>query len=632
MNDQILKILSDLYQIDPDLKNNEKELVEIIKRLMENKPEVRIDEQFSKILREQLEKESRGKNKVIKFPHSRKLLLAAIVSTLAVTFLIMPIFFTSNTPKNETVVLSFGGEKEEGRMTNRITESSDEDFLSSGFAPSPVSKDFSQKIDQKGDINEPEERANEPDWNTEEYDRIHENQFLDAIKNPVSTFSIDVDTASYANVRRFLQNGSMPYPDSVRIEELVNYFTYDYPEPTDDDPFSFTSEITDCPWNTKNLLLKIGLQGKNITFENLPPNNLVFLLDVSGSMNTSAKLPLLKSALKLVVNNMREIDTISIVVYAGAAGTVLEPTSGLEKYKIIEALDRLEAGGGTAGAEGIRLAYEKAFENYDSKGNNRIIIATDGDFNVGVSSDAELERLIENKRNNGVFLTVLGFGMGNYKDSKMEKIADTGNGNYAYIDTISEAKKVLVEQMGGTFFTIAKDVKIQIEFNPTHATAYRLIGYENRILSREDFDDDTKDAGELGAGHSVTALYEIVPASEVLAENDLKYQTTTVNQEAFFSEELMTIKFRYKNPDSDKSKLIEVPVMDYRQDFNSVSDDFRFAAAVAQWGMLLRDSEYKGSSTYNLVIKIATNAKGDDYEGYRDEFLKLVKLSRELSE
>lgn len=469
------------------------------------------------------------------------------------------------------------------------------------------------------------EQYDESFWNTEEYDRLYENSFLKAADNPLSTFSIDVDTASYANVRRFISNGQMPYPDAVRIEELINYFIYDYPQPADEHPFAFFTEISDCPWNEKNHLLHIGIQGKKIPKEQLPPNNLVFLIDVSGSMNDSNKLPLLKSAFKLLVNELRQEDKVAIAVYAGAAGLVLPSTTGADKNRITEALEKLSAGGSTAGSAGIKLAYETAKKYYNPEGNNRVILATDGDFNVGPSSDSELIRLIEEKRDEGIFLTVLGFGMGNYKDSKMEKIADKGNGNYAYIDTIKEAEKVLINQMGGTLFTIAKDVKIQIEFNPALVDSYRLIGYENRKMAKEDFSDDTKDAGELGAGHTVTALYEIIPFKINDSGMDLKYQETKLKENAYNSGEIATLKFRYKKPDKNISSLIEISVQDTDLLLSETSNNFRFSASVAEWGMLLNNSLFKGEASYDHVLKLAKDAQGDDPQGYRKDFITIVE-------
>ena len=474
----------------------------------------------------------------------------------------------------------------------------------------------------------PAEYEQQPQFNTEEYDAVHENIFQDAIRNPLSTFSIDVDAASYSNVRRFINSGQRPPKDAVRIEEMVNYFDYDYDQPKGDDPFAIFTEIAACPWNTKHKLVHIGLQGKKVETENLPPSNLVFLIDVSGSMSDPNKLPLLKSAFKLLVEQLRQQDKVAIVVYAGAAGMVLPSTSGADKRKIIEALDNLEAGGSTAGGEGIKLAYAVAKENFQVGGNNRVILATDGDFNVGESSNASMERLIEEKRKDGVFLTVLGFGMGNYKDSKMETIADKGNGNYAYIDSILEAQKVLVNEFGGTLFTIAKDVKLQIEFNPTKVKAYRLIGYENRMLKNEDFNNDKKDAGDLGSGHTVTALYEIIPVgveSEFYKVDELKYQSIKVDPSSYKSKELMTVKFRYKKPDGEVSKLLVQPLLDGNQSLEKSSDNFRWSAAVAGFGMLLRESEYVQSYSFDKVLQLAQSAKGIDKEGYRIEFINMVK-------
>ena len=468
----------------------------------------------------------------------------------------------------------------------------------------------------------------QPQWNTEEYDAIEENIFREALKNPLSTFSIDVDAASYSNVRRFVNNGQRPPKDAVRIEELINYFDYDYSQPTSEHPFAIHTEISSAPWNSKHKLVHIGLQGKSIPTENLPASNLVFLIDVSGSMSDANKLPLLKSSFKMLVEQLRPKDHIAIVVYAGAAGLVLEPTSGDEKRKILDALDQLEAGGSTAGGAGIKLAYEVAKKNFKPDGNNRIILATDGDFNVGESSNAGMERLIEEKRKDGIFLTLLGFGMGNYKDSKMEILADKGNGNYAYIDNISEARKVLVNEFGGTLFTIAKDVKLQVEFNPAKVKAYRLIGYENRVLKNEDFNNDKKDAGDLGSGHTVTALYEIIPVgveSEFFKIDELKYQKTTIDPKANRSDELMTIKFRYKKPDEDISKLIVHPLADSNIPLAKTSDNFRWSASVAAFGMLLRESEYIKNFSYDAVVQMAQQSKGNDKEGYRIEFINMVK-------
>lgn len=475
----------------------------------------------------------------------------------------------------------------------------------------------------------------QPQFNTEGYATIHENAFLKATKNPLSTFSIDVDVASYANLRRFLNNGLKPPIDAIRIEEMINYFNYEYSQPKGDDPFSINTEIASCPWNDDHKLVHIGLQGEKIPTDDLPASNLVFLIDVSGSMQSPNKLPLLKAAFKMLVNEMREEDKVAIVVYAGAAGLVLPSTQGTKKEKIINAIDNLTAGGSTAGGAGIKLAYEVALDNFKEDGNNRIIIATDGDFNVGASSNAEMERLIEKKREQGVFLTVVGFGMGNYKDDKMEILADKGNGNYAYIDNLQEAKKVFVNEFGGTLFTIAKDVKFQIEFNPTKVQAYRLIGYENRKLNDEDFNDDKKDAGELGSGHTVTALYEIIPVgvkSEFIKSIDpLKYQKSDVEALPYDSRELMTLKLRYKKPNGNKSKLITTSVKDTDKNWDDTCDNFRWSAAVAEFGMLLRESEFSQKADIPSVIKLAKGARGEDEEGYRSEFIRLVESSKFLA-
>ncbi|HEX6225836.1 MAG TPA: von Willebrand factor type A domain-containing protein [Chryseolinea sp.] len=475
---------------------------------------------------------------------------------------------------------------------------------------------------------EAEQDFRQPQWNTEEYDAIEENIFREALKNPLSTFSIDVDAASYSNVRRFINNGQRPPKDAVRIEEMINYFDYDYDQPAGEDPFAIHTEISTAPWNSKHKLVHIGLQGKSIPTEKLPPSNLVFLIDVSGSMDEPSKLPLLKSSFKMLVEQLRDQDHIAIVVYAGAAGLVLSPTPGSEKRKILDALDKLQAGGSTAGGAGIKLAYAVAKEHFKEGGNNRVILATDGDFNIGESSNAAMERLIEEERKGGVFLTVLGYGMGNYKDSKMETLSDKGNGNYAYIDNLTEARKVLVNEFGGTLFTIAKDVKLQIEFNPAKVKAYRLIGYENRMLKNEDFNNDKKDAGDLGSGHTVTALYEIIPVgveSEFFSVDDLKYQKVVVDPKAQSSKELMTVKFRYKRPDQDNSRLIVHTLTDSSIPLSKTSDNFRWSASVAAFGMLLRDSEYVKNFTYDAVVQFAQNSRGIDKEGYRVEFINMVK-------
>ncbi len=474
-------------------------------------------------------------------------------------------------------------------------------------------------------------------FNTEGYDHITENPFLKVNDNPLFTFSIDVDAASYSNMRRFINNGQLPPAGAIRIEELINYFSYQYPQPNNDVPFSINTELSACPWNTRHHLVLVGLQGKIIPTKNLPSSNLVFLIDVSGSMMDANKLPLVQSSLKLFVDQLRPQDKVAIVVYAGNAGLVLPSTSTDNKMKIKDAIDQLEAGGSTAGGEGIKLAYKTAKENFANNGNNRVILCTDGDFNVGVSSDDELESLIEKERKSGVFLTVLGFGIGNYQDSKMQKLADNGNGNHAYIDGLNEAKKVLVNEFGGTLFTIASDVKLQIEFNPDKVQAYRLIGYENRMLAKEDFNNDEKDAGELGSGHTVTALYEIIPvgvqAPELDSVDALRYQkTNTVKRLSDFTNEEMNIKLRYKNPGEEISRLLQHPVANNIIALDKTSDNFRFAASVAEFGMLLRDSKYKGNGNFNFVLSLAKNAINNDKEGYRKEFLNLVKNAALLKE
>ncbi|MGB2985652.1 MAG: von Willebrand factor type A domain-containing protein [Phycisphaerae bacterium] len=504
---------------------------------------------------------------------------------------------------------------------------------------------------------------------TESYDHIVENPFLLVTQNSLSTFSIDVDTASYANIRRFLNQGRLPPPGAVRIEEMVNYFDYDYPLPAGDDPFSVNVEVADCPWESDHVLARIGIKGWEYEPEERPPVNLVFLIDVSGSMRPDNKLPLLKRAMEMLINELADDDRVAMVVYAGASGLVLPSTPCDERGRILSVLDRLQAGGSTNGGAGVQLAYDTAVDNFIEGGVNRVVLATDGDFNVGVTSQGELVRLIEEKAKSGVFLSVLGFGMGNYKDSTLEKLADKGNGNYAYIDTEHEAEKVLVEQMGGTLITIAKDVKIQIEFNPAEVTAYRLIGYENRLLAAQDFNDDTKDAGEIGAGHTVTAFYEIVPVGveiDLPTVDPLKYQTSPLDipsgeerpsepgaqatgvhprglkptarsdenprglKPAARSGEIMTVKLRYKEPDGVTSKLIEVPVEDAGLTLTDASDDFVFAASVASFGMLLRGSEHSADFTYEAVLEMAGASLGEDPHGYREEFVSLVEHAIEL--
>ena len=464
------------------------------------------------------------------------------------------------------------------------------------------------------------------EYSAEEYSYIEENGYKKVADEPLSTFSVDVDTASYGNIRRMLRTGAVIPADAVRIEELINYFNYDYPEPDGDAPFSVTTEYAPCPWNVNSRLLLIGLQAKEIDFADRPASNLVFLLDVSGSMYSADKLPLVQKAFTMLTENLDERDRVSIVTYAGYESVVLDGVSGTQKAKIAAALDDLEAGGSTAGAAGIERAYEIAQKNFIPGGNNRVILATDGDLNVGISSEGALTRLIQKKRESGVHLSVLGVGTGNIKDNKMEALADNGNGNYHYLDSIYEAKKVLVDEMGGTLITVAKDVKIQVEFNPAQVAGYRLVGYENRLLNQEDFDNDRVDAGEIGSGHSVTALYEIIPAAGEISTTKLKYQETKITTG---SSELLTVKLRYKAPNGNTSKLLEYPVeASVYQD--RASDNLTFACAVAEFGMLLRDSEHKGSADFEQVMELAESCVGRDTDDYKKEFLELVRTAADI--
>lgn len=482
-----------------------------------------------------------------------------------------------------------------------------------------------QEINKKLNITVPVQ----PEVTNEDYDTFTENAFESPKAAPLSTFSIDVDNASYTNIRRFINNGQTVPKDAVRVEEMINFFKYTYPQPKDKDPFSINTELSESPWNPESKIIRIGLQGKNIPTENLPASNLVFLIDVSGSMNNANKLPLLKQSMKILVNELRSKDKVAIVVYAGAAGLVLPPTSGDEKETIIKALDRLSAGGSTAGGAGIELAYKVAVENFIKGGNNRVVLATDGDFNVGSSSNADMETLIEQKRKTGVFLTCLGYGMGNYKDSKMETLADKGNGNYAYIDNIQEANRFLSKEFKGSMFAIAKDVKIQIEFNPKQVQAYRLIGYENRKLRAEDFKNDAIDAGELGSNHTVTALYEIIPAgvkSDYLNHQPdaLKYTPVEENTTKY-STELATIKFRYKKPDGDKSIEMVAIIENKTISLESSSTDFKFSTAVAWFGLKLRDSKLITNKSSDAVLKLAKQGVANDTDGYKAEFIRLIE-------
>jgi Ca-activated chloride channel family protein len=470
--------------------------------------------------------------------------------------------------------------------------------------------------------------------NTEAYDHITENAFLAADRNPLSTFSIDVDTASYSNVRRFLlTEGKMPPPDAVRIEEMVNYFPYAYPTPKGEHPVAFTLDIAGCPWNAKHHLVRIGLMAQRLDPTKMPPRNLVFLVDTSGSMDAPNRLPLLKQSLKMLVEQLNENDRVALVAYAGSAGLVLPPTPGSDKGKITAAIDRLNAGGSTNGGEGIVLAYRTALESFIKGGLNRVILGTDGDFNVGVTSQGDLVRLIEEKRRSGVYLSILGFGMGNLKDSTMEKLAHHGNGHYAYIDSEAEARKVFVEQ-GAALVTVAKDVKLQVEFNPRRVAGYRLIGYENRLLAHQDFNNDAKDAGDMGAGHTVTALYEIVPAGQPLPApgiDPLKYQQPAAPAKAADGGEWLTVKMRYKDPDAETSKLLTQALEGTAWKASDMPPDFRFAAAVAEFGMLLRNSAHRAEATYAGVRQLAKDGLGEDPHGHRAEFLRLVDAAERFA-
>ncbi len=464
----------------------------------------------------------------------------------------------------------------------------------------------------------------------ETYKAIDESGFKSTATDPLTTFAADVDNASYSNVRRMLNDKQKPDKDAVRIEELINYFDYNYTPPAEGSktPLNAITTLSKCPWNTDNYLLRIGLQAKKIDLTKAPPSNIVFLIDTSGSMYSPDKLPLLKESFKLLLESLRPEDRVAIVVYAGAERVALPSTPAKEKDTIIKVLENLEAGGSTAGGAGIQKAYQIARENFIEKGNNRIILATDGDFNVGVRSDGELKRLVEKERQSGVYISVLGYGMGNYRDDMLETIANKGNGNYAYIDNIAEAKKVLVNEFGGTLYTVAKDVKLQLEFNPQYVKQYRQIGYENRALENEDFKDDSKDAGEIGAGHTVTVLYELVPAKGKTTD-ELRYQKQ--NTQAH-KDELAFLKIRYKDPYIKRAKSVEesTPIPFTLTDLAQTDDDYRFAAAVAEWGMLLRNSKYKAQSSYNQVLELAKNALGEDKESYRKEFIDLVELSEKI--
>jgi protein containing von willebrand factor len=468
--------------------------------------------------------------------------------------------------------------------------------------------------------------------NAETYKEIKENSFVAVAQQPVTTFSADVDRAAYANVRRIIGYGQIPPKDAVRIEEMVNYFDYDYPAPEEGSasPLRVSPELAPAPWNPNHLLLRIGLQAKKIDLAKAPPSNIVFLIDVSGSMDEENKLPLLKSSFKMLLGQLRPDDKIAIVTYANGTKVALPSTSVKDKEKIIKVLDNLYASGGTSGGKGIQLAYEQAQKSFIKNGNNRIILATDGDFNIGINNTTDLEKFIEKQRESGIYMSVLGFGIGNYRDDMAETIADKGNGNYAYIDNITEAKKVLVNELSGTLFAVAKDVKLQLEFNPKYVKEYKLIGYENRMLANEDFTNDKKDAGEIGAGHTVTALYELVPSDGKVAQS-LRYQSQELNEKGK-GNELGFLKIRYKDPKVKDAKSVEItePLIFNKKALKETSTDYRFAASVAEFGILLRDNSNKANATYDQVIELAEGAIGKDPEGYRKEFVRLVKSVKML--
>ncbi len=477
--------------------------------------------------------------------------------------------------------------------------------------------------------------AQRPPVDREQYELLEENTFRLAADEPLSTFSIDVDTASYANLRRMIRQGQRPPVDAVRIEEMVNYFRYDYPEPEGGEPFSVSAEVAACPWQPEHRLARIGLKARSVEWGDRPSSNLVFLLDVSGSMDAHDKLPLVKKAVKMLVETLGGNDRVAVVAYAGAAGLVLDATTCDRETAILDALEQLRAGGSTAGGEGIQLAYQVAERNFIPGGLNRVILCTDGDFNVGITDQGSLVRLIREKAASGVFLTVLGFGMGNLQDSTLEKLADEGNGNYGYVDSELEARKLLVQEAGGTMITVAKDVKIQVEFNPARVHAYRLIGYENRVLAHRDFADDSKDAGEIGAGHTVTALYEVVPAGvdfEVPGVEPLRYQRPPDLADAAAGDELLFVKLRYKLPDEDQSTLVSLPVTDEGMPFVAASDDLHFAAGVAAFGLMLRDSRHRGEASFDLVSELTARGVAADPNGYRAELVELVAAARQLEE
>ncbi|MCX7028299.1 MAG: VWA domain-containing protein [Spirochaetes bacterium] len=563
-------------------------------------------------------------------PYSRKSIQLVTTALAILTVVVLTACATAKTPQTGAPVgTAQAGQSSPGAQQTMVEA-----------APSPstsLKSAMTMGIGGQG-VMPPAHPAYSQSFNTEEYAKITDNPFLETLGNPLSTFSIDVDTASYANVRRYLvENRSLPLPDAVRIEELVNYFPYAYAAPTGKDPVGYSLTMAKAPWNKDHELLRVAVKAAELDVESLPPSNLVFLLDCSGSMADDNKLPLLKEGLRILVRNLRPRDRVSIVAYAGRAGLVLPPTPGDKYDQIISAIDGLTAGGSTAGGEGIQLAYRTAKENYLRGGNNRVVLATDGDFNIGISSTSDLERYIEKQREENIYLTVLGLGLGNYKDNRMETLADKGNGNYAYIDNLLEAKKTLGKEIWGNLFTAAKDVKIQIEFNPALVRKYRLIGYEDRLLSKEDFNDDKKDAGEMGSGQSVTALYELVLSESAGGPKEEPGVKPSVDPLAFQdaeikpSEDIVAFKLRYKVPKGGDEESVLVSSRLPKSVSAPMDKDFAFASAVAEFGMLLRDSPYKADASWKALIERARAAKGEDFEGYRAEFIRLAELAEILA-
>jgi Ca-activated chloride channel family protein len=559
---------------------------------------------------QEADKSEVGRNGILRFPAKHPFLFTGGMAASTCLVIAMLMAFTQEHKENSVAPYIYTLLTEQQRESHRRTR-----YIDGGTEDLSI-------------------RAESAEFTTEAYDYVHDNPFILVAHDPRSTFSVDVDTASYSNVRRFLNGGNLPPKDAVRVEELINYFTYDYDPPRDGHPFAVHVEMARCPWNKEHRLVRIGVKGKELPRGERPAGNLVFLLDISGSMDETNKLPLVQSSMRLLVNELRPQDRVAIVVYAGAEGLALPSTSAGEKEKILDAIENLSAGGTTHGSAGLRLAYEIAEDSFVKGGVNRVILATDGDFNVGITSRGELIRLIEEKANSGVFLTVLGFGVGNINDSTLEQLADHGNGNYAYIDGLWEARKVLVEQIGATLVTIARDVKLQLEFNPDAVKAFRLIGYENRVLAHQDFNDDKKDAGDIGAGHAVTAFYEVVPVGAAIDARfavPLKYQEPMRPSKRAKSNEVLTLKLRYKQPDASKSRLMEKTLSARDKDFEKTSTDFRFAASVAAFGMLLRESPYKGDASFAQTLAWAKASQGTDSGRLRAKFLILVEKARLLS-